>query len=395
MSRRSRVARRTAGALAAALTATTVSACGGTSAPTAASAAAPTTSLAVSLPLASGTWATLSMGARSGLKRFWELFYRERDSSRWTLRTPPGVADNGGLVLAGGSPSELLGGFLPSQHLHFSPLAATRDGGRSWAAEVLPTGLRPGPDSLATTAGGETLALSPKDAGEVLAQRSAEASWRTVATARSLARTPAARACAPRQIYAIAAAPGDAAIVASVCAKAGQAGLFARSASTWRAIAPAPPASLAGTPARTLRLADVGATTFTLTRFAAAGGSELVAAWSKDGGNHWAQTGPLRLPKGAQVLSAGPGQGRTAYLLTGSGARASALWTVAGPGAAWQRQPAPPAGTGVVALAGKNLDALVTHGTSSEVTSMSLDAASGRWRAIQTIHVPLRLSSSE
>ena len=48
-----------------------------------------------------GTWAIVAMGGpAAGENQFWELLARPAGSTRWELVTPPGVADNGGLVAA-------------------------------------------------------------------------------------------------------------------------------------------------------------------------------------------------------------------------------------------------------------------------------------------------------
>ena len=79
---------------------------------------------------------------RPGRRRtsFWQLFVRPATASRWSLVTPPGVADNGGLVAAGGGTS-LVVGFRPSQNLVFSPLATSTDAGRNWTPGLLDAGL--------------------------------------------------------------------------------------------------------------------------------------------------------------------------------------------------------------------------------------------------------------
>ena len=57
--------------------------------------------LATSLVTSAGTWAVAVMGGPVAQDdNFWQLFARPAGSSRWKLVTPPGTADNGGLVLA-------------------------------------------------------------------------------------------------------------------------------------------------------------------------------------------------------------------------------------------------------------------------------------------------------
>ena len=56
-----------------------------------------------------------------------------RTRRTWKLVTPPGVADNGGLVASADGASSLTVAVRPSQNLAFSPLAATANGGASWS----------------------------------------------------------------------------------------------------------------------------------------------------------------------------------------------------------------------------------------------------------------------
>ncbi len=66
---------------------------------------------------------------------FWEVFVRPAKSATWQLVTPPGVADNGGLVAATGAGSGLTVAVRPSQDLEFTPVSATADAGASWSTD--------------------------------------------------------------------------------------------------------------------------------------------------------------------------------------------------------------------------------------------------------------------
>jgi hypothetical protein len=103
-------------------------------APSVAAASAPlATSMATSSSAASGgaAWAILPMGgAAADENQFWELFTRQAGNDQWQLVTPPGVADNGGLVATGAGASVTVA-FRASQGLTFSPLAATTNGGKA------------------------------------------------------------------------------------------------------------------------------------------------------------------------------------------------------------------------------------------------------------------------
>ena len=119
-------------------------------------------SLATSLVTAAGTWAVAVMGGSAAQhNNFWQLFMRPAGSSAWKLVTPPGVADNGGLVLADAGAQSLVTGFRPSQYLTYTPLTVTRDGGQAWSsAGPLDAALANAPDALAAAPGsGHLLAL--------------------------------------------------------------------------------------------------------------------------------------------------------------------------------------------------------------------------------------------
>ena len=53
------------------------------------------------VPIANATWATVPMGAVTGPNEFWQLFRLPAGSSRWALETPPDIATNGAILLAG------------------------------------------------------------------------------------------------------------------------------------------------------------------------------------------------------------------------------------------------------------------------------------------------------
>ena len=84
--------------------------------------AAPPPSLSTSLVTTTGTWAVAVMGGPAAEHNsFWQLFGRPAAAGRWRLVTPPGVASNGGLVLASPGAGSVVAGFRPSQDLSYSP----------------------------------------------------------------------------------------------------------------------------------------------------------------------------------------------------------------------------------------------------------------------------------
>ena len=110
---------------------------------------------------ANGSWVVLPIGELGDPSNtFWQLLYAGPGSSHWSVVTPEGVADNGGIV-AGVSPVSADVGVLPSGLLHFSPLARSTDGGRTWSPALLPGALAARPDALAGPAvvAGQALAV--------------------------------------------------------------------------------------------------------------------------------------------------------------------------------------------------------------------------------------------
>ena len=184
---------------------------------------------AVDAPLSGGTqstggsWAVLPMGQLTDPSNtFWQVLRAQPGSSRWSVVTPPGVADNGGLV-AGASAGSALVGTLPSGLLHFSPVSVSTNGGTSWSPVFLPGSLAARPDALAVAAGptGGSLAVVGT---RVLHAGPAFASWSTLVSLSRLTR--ASRRCAADALEAVAAAPDGAPLVATGCRRAGEIGLF-------------------------------------------------------------------------------------------------------------------------------------------------------------------------
>jgi hypothetical protein len=100
------------------------------------------------------------MGAPSGPNQFWQLFTLSGPAGHWSLRTPPGIATNGALVLAGTGRQTLITGIRPSQDLGFSPVTATRDGGGTWSSLPPEPGFADVPDALAAAPDGRLIALN-------------------------------------------------------------------------------------------------------------------------------------------------------------------------------------------------------------------------------------------
>ncbi len=366
-----------------------VAACGSTPAASPPSAAPPPP-----LPLSTsdtGTggagWAVVEMGGLAAQHdNFWELFVRPAGSARWRLATPPGVADNGGLVVAGAGGS-LVTGFRPSQDLTFSPLSATSDDGATWSPSgPVSPGLTSAPDALAAGPGGRLMALTSSGGAEL----GTGTAWTRLSTARALAATPAGRACGVTGLTAAAFGVSGTPMLAASCARPGVAGIFADSGGGWHAAGPAMPAALARQDIEVLTLTGyagpAGSGLVALLRSGSGRAASVIAAWSGDRGSRWTVSAPLRLG-GGQLTATAIGPGGTFGIIVNSSRGA----TLAGPGATWRALPELPRGAAALALgpAGQ-ADAIAVHlGTFAEWRL----GASG-WMLAQTIQVTIPYGSS-
>jgi len=352
-----------------------------------AAATVPPPSLALSLDSAAGTWATVDMGGSAAqYNDFWQLFVRPAGAAGWRLVTPPGMADNGGLLLASTGGRSLVTGFRPSQLITFSPLISTSDDGAHWATGTLAAGLADVPDALAASPGdGDLIALLP---ASVQLSRPGGSGWTTLARVRSVTDSAAGRACGLSGLTAVAFSPAGVPMAAGACTKAGPAGIFALDAGQWRAVGPALPASLAGRPVTVLRLTTAGGRQLALLSVGAGSAATVVAAWTESGSGRW-DLSPGLPTQGKQVLSASFGPGGAAGLVL-SGGQGEVL---AGPGSSWRELPKLPSGSQVLAIGtGGQVEALASRG--SVLTVWAAGPASSGWSRQQAINVPIQYGSS-
>jgi hypothetical protein len=406
--RRARRGRVRGGAVAAAVAAVAAGALAGCSSsssapsasagPAAASSPAASTASAVSLATSLSTpkdsWAIVPMSANP---TFWEVFVRPASSATWQLVTPPGVADNGGLVAAADTDSGLTVAVRPSQDLDFTPVSTTADAGASWSTDgPISQGVAASPDALAVS--GRQLA-TVLDNGTVEASSDAGSSWRTLAKPGAIAASAAGQKCAAVHVSSVSFGPVPTQVLAAgECGATGAAGLFAYSAGDgWQRVS----LPVSGP------LVRLGAGTALVQ---AADG--LTALWADDA-LHWYAYAPLSssatpaptssaawtasaaLPVTNPVTATGGLAGATATSSGGTwvllpGGQAA---TISGPGQQWLLLPPAPAHTTVLASGpGTSLDALAVSG--STLTVWQLDHGATVWAKAQTISVPLQLGSS-
>jgi hypothetical protein len=366
-----------------------VAGCGTQSAPaTTPSLRVQTAPLSTSLVTAQGTWAVTVMGGSAASENnFWQLFVRPAGASRWSLVTPGGVADNGGLVAASGTGgTSLLVGFRPSQDLSFSPLATSADTGKNWTPGLLDAALADVPDAMAVAPSGRTLALLSDRSIEAGATAGAATAgqWSRLTTLSALAATAPGRECGLVAVNAVSFGPNNVPMAAGSCVRRGVAGVFAETGGAWQAAGPVLPAGFGGDQVQVLGLTTTKEGNAALLL----AGDELLAAWS-DGGR-WAVSGPVAASAGDEqgVSASGFGAAGSVWVLVGDG-RAE---TISGPGSAWQALPSAPAGTATLApgTGSGGYDALAVAG--SRLTVWQLNA--GAWAKTQVINVPIQYGSS-
>ncbi len=335
------------------------------------------------------SWAAVEMGGSAKTyNNFWELFARPSGTATWKLVTPPGMASNGGLATAVTGTQSAAMAFLASQDMKFSPLSSSADDGQSWSAvPPISSGLATSPDALAAGPHGKLLALNAS--GQVYSGTTLGASWAQLSSEKSVAATPAGRACGLTGLTATSWTPAGTAMLAGTCSKAGRVGIFAASGSSWHAAAPALSGSLASGPADVIALATTGTRTTAVIAAGTGSTPELITAWSGDGGSHWTLSPALRAgQQSALSISIWP-DGSVGVVLSG-GRGKTISWQSSG----WQSLPPLPANTATLAQGpGTQLEALAAHG--STLTVWQLSATGKAWVMSQKTQVQIPYGSSD
>lgn len=365
---------------------------------------APHANPAVAVPLSgavtttTGTWATVVMGKNDGsFDLFWQLFRLDPSTGRLALVTPPGVADNGGLMVATQPRTgQTLVGFGASQGLKFSPLADSGNSGRSWSPGGLPAALFAAPSVVALGPAGTALALvgSTSTAGsagqQVLRSRSGLTAWRPFVTTKALRATPAGGTCAIGTLEAVAFDPTGTPLVGTSCRRPDTPGVFVDSDRQWHLADIPVPSQLAGAAFATLRLGASSGLFLAVQRHR----TDLLAAWAPSPNRPWAVSAPLRLAGAKDVVASGTGPGSTQFVVVRSGGELRAL-TVAGPGKPWRKLPRLPARTATIALSPSGqVDALAVDVKKLSVWRLGSSAGTERWTKGQTVTVPIAFGSS-
>jgi hypothetical protein len=334
---------------------------------------------------------------------FWEVFVRPGNSASWKLATPPGVADNGGLVVAAGAAGSLTVAVRPSQDLLFSPLAATANGGATWSAgPPLDAAVAASPGAFA--AYGAKLAALLTD-GAVEASADAGATWSVIAKPGAIAASAAGKGCGGAvRVTSVSLVPATISVTSGTvtvtstdvlaggtCGSSGAAALFAYSAGPgWQRVSLPAAGQL-------VRLAGAMALV--------QGTSGLSALWRGANFGWYAYAPPspastpqpaptnwsaaAALPASGQVIASGTLALDGAWVLL-SGGRAA---VIGGPGQQWTLLPPVPAKTAVLAAGPDGAtDALAVSGTTLTVWRLAPKATV--WSKVEAIGVPIQFGSS-
>ena len=349
--------------------------------------------LSASTTTADQTTVVFAMGKfNEPANTFYELFTHKDGDTAWKLATPPGVADNGGLVVGSAAAGSLTAGFLPSADLTFSVLAHSVDGGAHWNPGDIPGTLAAVPDALATGVDGRVAAVLAGPTQAVIESDPVTKRWQRVVLPKQLDRvTPR---CGVSAITAVAVTSANAPVVGAGCAHSSAVGLFV-SGGGWHFVGPAfggqNPSSTS-----VIRL-EAGPTGITgLAKGDVDGAVELMGLWGDTGatgGFGFTGSPALVLSSGWSLLSSGigGGGGRGVTVLVGSGA-SRRVETTDGPGQPWVQLASVPDGTTAVATIGNETEAFVPSGTSLTVWSTTSGATS--WTRVGRQSVPLQYGSS-
>jgi hypothetical protein len=342
---------------------------------------------------ADGAWAILPMGLLSDPSNtFWQVLHAEPGSSNWSVVTPQGVADNGGLV-SGASTKSVMVGTLPSNLLTFSPLSVSLDNGANWSPAFLPGALAARPDALADAGGtnGGSLAVVGT---RVLRAHQGAASWSPLVTLRRLRRV--SPRCDATALDAVAATPSGSPLIATGCDRGGKVAVFTTSGGPWRQVGTTLPRRFAGWSTSVLRLESNGSVTTGLVVAAHGGHAVVVALWRRAAG--WTASAPLPVASNTPLLASSVGVAGTIAVLVGP-RRAPVGYDLV-PGGRWIRLPPLPPGSRAlgplepgVSLGEPAIDAFTVSG-GTVLGVYALTPSGTEWAKVQSTEVPLAYGSS-
>jgi len=335
------------------------------------------------------TWATMAMGKNNGqFDLFSELFSLDAATGRFALVTPPGVASNGGLMVAqAGVGSSALVGFGVSQDLEFSPLALSTNDGRTWNPGGLAQGLDSVPSAVGINEQGDALALVGRVAQAVLERSGGLTDWKTDVSRAALGATVVGRRCEVASLEAVAVAADGSPVVGASCKEKAVPGIFVRAGGSWRLAAVPVPDALKGDAFSVLRL---GPSSVLLAAVGRA--TSVVAARQTGAAGQWLLSPPLAIPSSGELLATGTGPGgRQFAVLRDAGTERA--WVIGGASPTWHSLAALPSRTATIAfLPNGDVEALSVDDTSLTVWRNGTDGRG--WAKVQAVTVPIAFGSS-
>ncbi len=340
--------------------------------------------MATSVATSAESWAVVPMAASPA---FWEVFVRSGNSASWKLVTPPGVADNGGIVVSASGTSSLAVAVRPSQDLLFSPLAATANGGASWSAgPPLDAAVAASPDAFAAD-GANLVALLSDGAVETSADSGT--TWSVIAKPGAIAASAAAKGCGGAvRVTSVSFGTTSAQLLAGgTCGTSGTTAMFTYStpAGWQRSTLPAAGQLLRLTAGRALVQGKAGLTAlfggFGWYAYAPLTGTAQAISGT------W--TASAALPVSGPVVASGTLALDGAWVLLPGGRAA----TIGGPGQQWTLLPPVPEKTTVLAAGPDGAtDALAVSGTTLTVWRLAPKATV--WQRVEIATVPIQVGSS-
>lgn len=350
----------------------------------------PPSPLATSVSIDGATFAAIPMGDLSEpLNTFWQLFKLSAGSVHWTLDTPPGIADNGGLVIEGGSPSLLAVAIRPSNLLTFTAIAVLGAHANWSNGGLIPGALVGAPTAFVGTKVASFAAVKTAG-GAVVRSKNGLSSWTRIGTAAELSAV-AAGTCRVRAVDALATNAGLPLYAGVSCSAGNRAGIFAFDGSSWRVIGPK--LGRLGTGAsRTVLM--LSASPLGLTAIIATTSTEkirLVVARSSNGSS-WASTPPLSLPASASIASLGTTGNAGAYVVWRENGVFAAVATANN---RWSTLPRLPDDALTIALPqGPSGSVDAVGGRHSTFLGWRLDRGTSRWQQTESFTVPILYGSS-
>jgi hypothetical protein len=347
------------------------------------------------------TWLVVPMGHLTRfLNTFWQLFVRNPTDSGWVAVTPPGVADNGGLVITAGPDGTVVAGFLTSQDLRFSPLSMTSNDGQRWEGVYFPEGLIPVPDALVGATVGPTLGLGRSGGGRLFASTatlSPSASWHSAMTEGRLGRSTAGARCGVARLTATAVSPDGDPLVGVACRRPGEVGIFDVAGGQPRAVRFPNSAGLDRARVSVLRMVPTPmGTAVLLSADEPDGRTQLVAGWVSGSPVSTTVSAPFVLPAGDHIVATGTTPASGVFVLVGGayggGVRLADILPSSEGHPGWNVLPDPPRGTLGAAFSLGRIDVVTVH--SSTLIDYALNESSAGWVRSQTLRVPIQYGSS-